>query len=171
MFIRLCWIICLAFALLVLEILLAKLSVIFPAPFILCFYLGVVYNIRLGLIAGLILTVLSEIFFARTITIMPLFILMIFFNHIWDRFGDRSSYINHAISGFLLGGLYCAYYLVGQNFISFNWYLSMPRTIYLSLAAVIATSILLPLVIMFFDSIADRMNIRQFTRERKGLEE
>ena len=75
------WFLVISFLLLWLEIFFARVNIIFPAAFIVCFYLGVSYNIRVGLICGLILAVTSEIIFGRQMTILPLFAMLIAFHY------------------------------------------------------------------------------------------
>jgi hypothetical protein len=163
------WFLVISFLLLWFELLFAKVNIIFPAAFVVCFYLGVAYNIRVGLTCGLILAVISEIIFARRMTILPLFVLLIAFNYAWGRFGDRTSIINHAISGFLLATVYSGFYVFTQNLYESGWYLSISKTVLLLSLAVFSTALVLPLLIHSLDWLASRMNVRQFMKEHKEL--
>ena len=167
MIVKFFWFLVISFMLLFMELLFSSVNIIFPAAFIACFYLGVAYNIHVGLICGLMLAVVSEIIFGRTMTILPLFIILVFFHYAWDKFGDPTSMINHAISGVFLSAIYAGFYIVSQNIYENGWYLSFNKTLILIVLAIVSTAILMPLIIYLLDWLAARMHIRQFMLDSK----
>lgn len=166
-----CWAFVLSFALLCTELLLAKGQLIFPAGCFLCFYFGISHSIRTGMICGIIVSMSSEIIFARSSTNLPLFLVMLMLLSVFSKFGDRISTFNHAVAGAILTTLNACYYLFIENFyFRQGWsMLSWPRISSLLISSVLTGLVAFPILIILIDKIAEFAGMKRFRIQAGGL--
>lgn len=164
MLLRLCWMLVTCFLVLWLEILLSRLSVIFPAGLFVALYFGLAMGVRRGVACGLLTGMASEIILGRSFTGMPLFVPMVLFLVYFRKWGDRTSSINHALAGMALSMINAAYFLVLENLhLKHGWsLLSGPKALGLFGVATAAGLILTPILIPILDLVGKQIAVPRF---------
>lgn len=161
-----CWILCLAFLLVVAEVFAGQLGFLFPSACLLAFFLTVSHTWWIGMIAGAILLAVTEIVFARNGSLLPLVVLVVAGAQAWKRTGDCATVLTQAFPGALLGIAYAAGVLALANLTFSPLRLAMaPGSMAIEIArAGLLAAIALPLLVGAVDWIADRLDLRQYHR-------
>ncbi len=168
---RFYWLFLICFVLLVLEFLLSTWSVIFPTAIFAAFYIGLAFGPRRGMLCGAMVGVVSEVMFARQITVLPLLLPFVFFLIVFRKFGNRHSVINHAVAGLGLSSTYAAYFLVLENIHFLHGWslLSGPSAVWLFVLGGLPGLFIFPGLIWLFDTLAEKMQIERFTVQTAGV--
>lgn len=165
------WMFLCSFAMLWLEIQLARAGILFPGALFVTFYFGISEGLRQGMICGMLTGACAEVILARTFSGLPLFLLVYIFLVYFRQYGDRISIINHALAGLGLGMLNAAYVLTVENLhLRQGWsLLSGSRALGLFALAALAGLVLPPLLIPVLDFLAARLGLPRFQIQTGGF--
>ncbi len=143
---------------------LAKAWIIFPGGLFVAFYFGIACNIRFGIACGILVMLCSEVVLGRSFTGILLFVPLFFYLRYFERFGDRTSTINHALGGLLMATMNAGFYLFFENLhFRHGWsLLSGPRAFGLFGAAAAGGLIATPILVLAIDFVAAYVCVPRF---------
>lgn len=164
------WLICLSFALVAVELLTAQLGLLCPGVFILAFYLTVAYNWRLGLLIGCLALIVIEVVLGRSGTLLPVMLLVVGTGKFWKTSGDSSTLFSQIFPGAFLGALYAASAVIAENVVIQPPGLSiaLPVLVVHIVKSFIVAAVVLPLVVLVADWIAELLAINLYHRQAPG---
>ena len=160
-----CWMLCISFMSISLELMLSRFGLIFPSALFLLYYIGISYRLQTAVFFAMAVAVVVELYLGRHQTSLPLilpFALVIFY---FKKYGDRTSVLIPIFMGFVFAGVNSSFLFVYDYVSLRGFYISYTGMLKMIAYSSIASAIIFPVAIYCLDLLADKMELYLYERE------
>ena len=148
------------------EVLAGSIGIIIPLTAISVFYISVTFGWRKGVVISLIAGSVVDLLYGRTVLLSPLLmVLTVMAGLLWLHKGDPVSILPNLIPGTLTAFIVTFPFLA----LSAYFYGNYLHNFYLLTFSMVSGSLLLPLIIAFLDSMAERQKLPLYRKAKAAV--